>query len=134
MAREKNTVNLEPAEGSVNLEQASIKSLSRRCLSEEVAMFSLSRILLVPAIALGVSAPAFAQSKADAGSGPTSGAVSTNDAGSGPTKGAKPNTGSTVTPGMSEGSFGRAMTAAPQNSGVGPPMGENQKPKGKVGP
>lgn len=47
-------------------------------------------------IALGLSAPAFAQPKADAGSGPTNGAVSTNDAGSGPTKGAKPKTGSTA--------------------------------------
>jgi hypothetical protein len=50
-------------------------------------MSALSRALLVPAIALGVSVPAFAQPKADAGSGPTSGAISTNDAGSGPTKG-----------------------------------------------
>ena len=48
--------------------------------------------LLISVIALGLSAPAVAQPKADAGSGPTKGAVSTDDAGSGPTKGAKPNT------------------------------------------
>ena len=48
--------------------------------------------LLISAIAVGLSASAFAQPKADAGSGPTKGAVSTDDAGSGPTKGAKPNT------------------------------------------
>ena len=52
-------------------------------------MSSLGRSLLTSVIALGLSAPACAQPKADAGSGPTSGAVSTNDAGSGPTKGAK---------------------------------------------
>jgi hypothetical protein len=146
-----------------------------------------SAIVLVPAIALDLSAPAIAQPKADAGSGPTSGAISTNDAGSGPTGGAKPNTGSTaasnsnqpgstsensagvtpgpkstggaqpVTPGMSERSSQqmqtdrdrppgdaqtpdkrgeRAMTAAPPKSTgeIGPRMGEDQKPKGKVGP
>jgi hypothetical protein len=48
---------------------------------------SLGRSLLACVIALGLSAPAFAQPKADPGSGPTNGAVSTNDAGSGPTKG-----------------------------------------------
>ena len=48
---------------------------------------------LTSLIALGLSVPVCAQPKADAGSGPTSGAVSTNDAGSGPTQGAKPNTG-----------------------------------------
>jgi hypothetical protein len=40
--------------------------------------------LLISAIAVGLSASAFAQPKADAGSGPTKGAVSTDDAGSGP--------------------------------------------------
>jgi hypothetical protein len=59
-------------------------------------MPSLSKSLLTAVIALGLSAPAFAQSKGDAGSGPTNGAVSTNDAGSGPTPGAKPKTGSTA--------------------------------------
>ena len=52
--------------------------------------------LLISAIAVGLSAPAFAQPKADAGSGPTKGAVSTDDAGSGPTKGAKPNADNTA--------------------------------------
>jgi hypothetical protein len=52
--------------------------------------------LLAAAVAIGVSAPAFAQSKMDAGSGPTKGAVSTNDAGSGPTSGATPKMGSTA--------------------------------------
>ena len=51
--------------------------------------------LLLSVIAVGLSAPAFAQPKADAGSGPTKGAVSTDDAGSGPTKGAKPITDTT---------------------------------------
>jgi hypothetical protein len=147
-------------------------------------MFSLSKALLAPAIALSVSAPAFAQPKADAGSGPTSGAVSTNDAGSGPTQGAKPNTGSTaansdnsrasssensagvtpgpkstggaqpVTPGSSSRQMQadqdkppgdaqtsdkrgeRVMTPAPKEptGAVGPRMGEDQKPNGKVGP
>ena len=47
-------------------------------------------------VAIGLSAPAFAQSKGNAGSGPTNGAVSTNDAGSGPTAGATPKMGSTA--------------------------------------
>jgi hypothetical protein len=55
-------------------------------------MFSFRGSLLISAIAVGLSAPAFAQPKADAGSGPTKGAVSTDGAGSGPTKGAKPHT------------------------------------------
>ena len=59
-------------------------------------MSSLGRSFLTSLIALGLSAPVCAQPKADAGSGPTSGAVSTNDAGSGPTQGAKPNTGATA--------------------------------------
>jgi hypothetical protein len=54
-------------------------------------MSPLGRSLLLSMIAFGVSVPALAQPKADAGSGPTNGATSTNDAGSGPTKGAKPN-------------------------------------------
>jgi hypothetical protein len=59
-------------------------------------MSSLTKSLLTAGIALGLSAPAFAQPNGDAGSGPTSGAVSTNDAGSGPTPGANPKTGSTA--------------------------------------
>jgi hypothetical protein len=53
--------------------------------------------LFISVIVLGLSAPAVAQPKADAGSGPTKGAVSTDDAGSGPTKGAKPITDTTAT-------------------------------------
>ena len=59
-------------------------------------MSSLGKSLLVLVIAIGLSGSAFAQPKADAGSGPTSGAASPNDAGSGPTKGAKPNTDATA--------------------------------------
>ena len=54
-------------------------------------MSVLGGSLLTFVIALGLSAPAVAQPKADAGSGPTKGAVSTDDA-SGPTEGAMPNT------------------------------------------
>ena len=44
--------------------------------------------LLISVIAIGLSAPAaVAQPKADAGSGPTTGAATANDAGSGPTQG-----------------------------------------------
>ena len=52
--------------------------------------------MLIRVIALSLSAPAFAQPKADAGSGLTSGAESTSDPGSGPTDGAKPNGASTA--------------------------------------
>jgi hypothetical protein len=51
-------------------------------------MSSFKKYLFISMIAVGLSAPALAQPKADAGSGPTSGATSANDAGSGPTKGA----------------------------------------------
>ena len=57
---------------------------------------SYTKGALAAIVAIGVSAPAFAQSKGDAGSGPTNGAVSTNDAGSGPTAGATPKMGSTA--------------------------------------
>jgi hypothetical protein len=83
-------------------------------------MSSLSRTLLVPAIALGLSAPAFAQPRADAGSGPTSGAISTNDAGSGPTKGAKPNTGSTASTASS--SENSDATPGPKSTGGAQPV------------
>jgi hypothetical protein len=80
-------------------------------------MSPLSRSLLTSVIVLGLSAPAFAQPKADAGGGPTSGAMSTNDAGSGPTKGAKPNTGSTA----ASNSNGPTENSASENSaGVTP--------------
>ena len=45
-------------------------------------MSSLSRSLLACVVVLGLSSPAFAQPKADAGSGPTSGVTSTKDPGS----------------------------------------------------
>jgi hypothetical protein len=81
-------------------------------------MSPLSRTLLISAIALSLPELASAQPKADAGSGPTSGATSANDAGSGPTKGAEPNVGSSasnsrpdVTPGPK--STGGSQPATP---------------------
>ena len=74
--------------------------------------------LLISVIALGLSAPAVAQPKADAGSGPTKGAVSTDDAGTGPTKGAKPNTDTTATSnsnGSTDNSAG--VTPGPKSTG-----------------
>ena len=54
--------------------------------------------LLLSAVALGLLlGSSSAQPKADAGSGPTSGAASANNAGSGPTSGAKPNANATTT-------------------------------------
>ena len=79
-------------------------------------MSSLGRSFLMSLIALGLSVPVCAQPKADAGSGPTSGAVSTNDAGSGPTQGAKPNTGATAASnsnGPKENSFGKQRRRYP---------------------
>jgi hypothetical protein len=58
---------------------------------------------------LGLSGPAFGQPKADAGSGPTSGAASANDAGSGPTTGANPNTN--IVEGINGVQTGRGATA-----------------------
>ena len=85
-------------------------------------MFSSNRGLLTLVIALGFAAPAFAQPKADAGSGPTSGAVSTNDAGSGPTQGAKPNAASTAAS-NSSGSTERAdVTPGPKSTGGSQPV------------
>jgi hypothetical protein len=55
-------------------------------------MSSWSKGLLAAVLAFGLSSPTFAQPKADAGSGPTSGTTSTNDAGSGSTQGVKPST------------------------------------------
>ena len=86
-------------------------------------MSLLGRSFLTSVIALALSAPAFAQTKADAGSGPTSGAVSTNDAGSGPTKGAKPNIGSTAasnSSGSTENSAG--VTPGPKSTGGSQPV------------
>jgi hypothetical protein len=55
-------------------------------------MSLLGTRLLASVMVFGLSGSAFAQPKADAGSGPTSGSAATNDAGSGPTKGANPGT------------------------------------------
>ena len=59
-------------------------------------MSSFRGSIIILMVAVGLSAPALAQPKGDAGSGPTKGAVSTDDAGSGPTKGAKPNSDPTA--------------------------------------
>jgi hypothetical protein len=83
-------------------------------------MSVLGRSLLTFVIALGLSAPAVAQPKADAGSGPTKGAVSTDDAGSGPTKGAKPNTGSSAEITSNENSAG--VTPGPKSTGGSQPV------------
>jgi hypothetical protein len=86
-------------------------------------MSSLARTMLTSVIAIGLSAPALAQPKADAGSGPTNGTTSTNDAGSGPTKGAKPNTDSTAagnSNGSTENSAG--VTPGPKSTGGSQPV------------
>jgi hypothetical protein len=86
-------------------------------------MFSSNRGLLTLVIALGFAAPTFAQPKADAGSGPTSGAVSTNDAGSGPTQGAKPNTASTAASNSSGSTENRTdVTPGPKSTGGSQPV------------
>ncbi len=59
-------------------------------------MSSSGTTFLAAAVAVGLSAPALAQSKMDAGSGPINGSVSTSDAGSGQTSGATPKMGSTA--------------------------------------
>ena len=59
-------------------------------------MSLLDRTLLASVLSVGLAAPAVAQPKNDAGSGPTAGTVSTKDAGSGPTKGAQPDSSSAV--------------------------------------
>jgi hypothetical protein len=76
------------------------------------------RSLLASVIALGLSVPAFAQPKADAGSGPTTGAATANDAGSGPTKGATPNTASNSN--ASDNSAG--VTPGPKSTGGAQPV------------
>ena len=85
-------------------------------------MSVLGRSLLTSVILLGLSAPALAQPKADAGSGPTTGASSKNDAGSGPTKGANPNTGATASDsnGSTENSAG--VTPGPKSTGGSQPV------------
>jgi hypothetical protein len=86
-------------------------------------MSLLGRSLLISAITLGLSAPAFAQPKADAGSGPTTGAATANDAGSGPTKGVKPNADTTATSnsnGSTDNSAG--VTPGPKSTGGSQPV------------
>jgi hypothetical protein len=81
------------------------------------------RSLLISVIALGLTAPVVAQPKADAGSGPTKGAVSTDDAGSGPTKGVKPNSGTNATStsnGSTDNSAG--VTPGPKSTGGSQPV------------
>ena len=78
--------------------------------------------LLIAAIAVGLSAPAFAQPKADAGSGPTSGATSTNDAGSGPTKGAKPNTDTNAAESKDATENSAGVTPGPKSTGGAQPV------------
>ena len=78
---------------------------------------SLGIRLLVSVMLFGLSASAFAQPKADAGSGPTAGSASTNDAGSGPTKGANPGAG---TADSTENSAG--VTPGPKSTGGSQPV------------
>ena len=81
-------------------------------------MSSFRGSLIILMIAVRLSAPALAQPKGDAGSGPTKGAVSTDDAGSGPTKGAKPNSDPTAASdsnGSTENSAG--VTPGPKSTG-----------------
>ena len=73
--------------------------------------------LLISAIALGLSASAFAQPKADAGSGAAKGAVSTDDAGGGPTKGAKPNTDTTAAESKDATENSAGVTPGPKSTG-----------------
>ena len=70
-------------------------------------MSSLGTAFLAAAVAIGLSAPALAQSKMDA--------VSTNDAGSGPTAGATPKMGSTAA-----GNSDTATQNDENNAGVTP--------------
>jgi hypothetical protein len=85
-------------------------------------MSSFRTILLAAMIAGSVSPAAFAQTKADAGSGPTSGATTTNDAGSGPTKGATQDQDSTASnaPGSTENSAG--VSPGPKSTGGSQPV------------
>jgi hypothetical protein len=91
--------------------------------TKEIIMSSLGTTLLAAAFAIGLSAPASAQSKMDAGSGPTKGAVSTNDAGSGPTAGAKPNTDSTAASDSNDSTDNSAgVTPGPKSTGGSQPV------------
>jgi hypothetical protein len=85
-------------------------------------MSLLGRSLLISVIGLGLSVPAFAQPKADAGSGPTKGAVSTDDAGSGPTKGVKPNTDTTAAESKDATGNSAGVTPGPKSTGGAQPV------------
>ena len=85
-------------------------------------MSLFGRSLLISAITLGLSAPAFAQPKADAGSGPTKGAVSTDDAGSGPTKGVKPNADTTAAESKDSTANSAGVTPGPKSTGGSQPV------------
>ena len=78
--------------------------------------------LLISAIAVGLTAPAFAQPKADAGSGPTKGAVSTDDAGSGPTKGPEPNTDTNSAEPKDSTENNAGATPGPKSTGGSQPV------------
>lgn len=79
--------------------------------------------MLACVVALGLSSPAFAQPKVDAGSGPTSGATSTKDAGSGPTNGAKPNSASTAANTSNPSTDNSAgVTPGPKSTGGSQPV------------
>jgi hypothetical protein len=84
-------------------------------------MSLFGRSLLIAVIGLGLSAPAFAQPKADAGSGPIKGAVSTDDAGSGPTNGAKP-TGDPAAASDSNTENSAGVTPGPKSTGGAQPV------------
>src|ERR1700733_4191361 len=91
-------------------------------LSKEAGMSSFRGSLIILMIAVRLSAPALAQPKGDAGSGPTKGAVPTDDAGSGPTKGAKPSSDPTAASdsnGSTENSAG--VTPGPKSTGGSQP-------------
>ena len=85
-------------------------------------MFLFRTILLAAMIAGSLSPAVLAQTKADAGSGPTTGATSTNDAGSGPTKGATQGQDSTASnaPGSTENSAG--VSPGPKTTGGSQPV------------
>jgi hypothetical protein len=96
--------------------------LKLKQLVREVFMFSFGKGLLLSVFAIALSGPVLAQPKADAGSGPTSGAGSANDAGSGPTTGAKPNSNATGTGNSADSTENSAgVTPGPKSTGGSQP-------------
>jgi hypothetical protein len=87
-----------------------------------MSLFGRSLLLTATVIGLGLSVPAFAQPKADAGSGPTKGALSTDDAGSGPTNGAKPNADTTATETKDSTANSAGVTPGPKSTGGSQPV------------